>query len=70
MIASHRRGCTKPKTQDRGVLRRYRRRWKVERLFAWPQSFHRILTRHERHAKNYLGVVHLGCIKILLRQYL
>ena len=70
MIAPHRRGRKKPATQDGRVLRRYRRRWKVERLFAWLQNFRRILTRHERKAENYLGFVHLGCIKILLRQYL
>ena len=70
MIAPHRRGRKKPKTQDGRVLRRYRHRWKVERLNAWLQNFRRILTRHEYHAENYLGFVHLGCIKILLRQYL
>ncbi len=32
MIAPHRRGRKKPATQDGRVLRRYRRRWKVERL--------------------------------------
>ena len=70
MIAPHRRGRKKAKTQDGRVLRRYRRRWKIERLFAWLQNFRRILTRHERKAQNYLGFVQLGCIKILLRQYL
>ena len=70
MIAPHRRGRKRPKTQDGRVLRRYRRRWKIERLFAWLQNFRRILTRHERKAENYLGFVQLGCIKILLRQYL
>ena len=65
MIAPHRRGRKKPPTQDGRPLRRYCRRWKVERLFAWLQNFRRILTRHEYHAENYLG-----CIKILLRQYL
>ena len=70
MIAPHRRGRKKPKTQDGRTLRRYRRRWKVERLNAWLQNFRRILTRHEYHAESYLGFVHLGCIKILLRQYL
>ena len=70
MIAPHRRGRTKPKTQDGRGLRRYCRRWKVERLFAWLHNFRRILTRHEYHAENYLGFVHLGCIKILLRRYL
>ena len=70
MIAPHRRRRKKPATQDGRVLRRYRRRWKVERLNAGRQNFRRILTRHEYHAENYLGVVHLGCIKILLRQCL
>ncbi len=70
MIAPQRRGRKKPATQDGRALRRYRRRWKVERLNAWLQNFRRILTRHEYHAENYLGFVHLGCIKILLRQYL
>lgn len=70
MIAPHRRGRKRAKTQDGRVLRRYRRRWKVARLFAWLQNERRILTRHERHPENYLGFVYLGCIKILLRRYL
>ena len=36
-------------------LRRYRRRWKVERLFAWLQNFRRIVVRYERVAENFLG---------------
>ena len=56
-------------TQDGRPLRRYRRRWKVERLFAWLQNYRRLITRHERHAENFLGFVHLGCICILLRYF-
>jgi transposase len=69
MIAPHRRRRTKPTTQDGRPLRRYKRRWKVERLFAWLQSFRRILVRHDRFAHNYLGFVHLGCLVILLRTF-
>ena len=57
------------KTQDGRVLRRYRRRWKVERLFAWLQNYRRLVTRWERHAENFLGFLHLGCICILLRHF-
>jgi len=57
----------KVKTQDGRGLRRYVRRWKVERLFAWLQSFRRLTTRWEWHAENYLGFLRLGCICILLR---
>src|SRR5260370_5985291 len=67
MIAPHRRGRKRPKTQDGRPLRRYKRRWKVERLFAWLGNFRRLVVRYERHALNYLGFVHLGCILILLR---
>ncbi|MGH7928590.1 MAG: IS5 family transposase [Candidatus Binatia bacterium] len=69
MIAPHRKNRTRPKTQDGRKLRRYRRRWKVERLFAWLQNFRRIQTRHECYAINYLGMVQLGCLVILLRMF-
>jgi transposase len=66
LIAPH-RSDRKRATQDGRALRRYRRRWKVERLFAWLQNFRRVHTRHERHAENFLGFVLLGCARILLR---
>ena len=66
MIAPH-RSNRKTKTQDGRPLRRYVRRWKVERLFAWLQNFRRIVTRYERHVENFQGFVHLGCLCILLR---
>jgi len=55
------------KTQDGRPLRRYQRRWKIERLFAWLQQFRRIATRYEYFIENYIGFLHAGCIKILLR---
>jgi transposase len=67
MIAPHRRNRKRPKTQDGRKLRRYKRRWKVERLFAWLGNFRRLVVRYERLAENYLGFVHLGCVVILLR---
>jgi transposase len=70
LIAPHRANRSKPATQDGRQLRRYRRRWKVERLNAWLQNFRRVATRFDYYAENYLGFVHLGCIKILLRCYL
>jgi transposase len=70
MISPHRRGRKKPKTQDGRKLRPYRRRWKVERLFAWLQNFRRIVVRYEYHAENFLGMVQLGCAIILLRTFL
>ena len=57
-------------TQDGRQLRRYRRRWKVERLFAWLHNFRRPVTRYERRLENFLGFVHLACILILIKQRL
>ena len=58
----------KRKTQDGRKLRRYRRRWYVERLFAWLMRFRRLVTRWEEKAENFLAFVKLGCIVILLRR--
>jgi transposase len=69
LIAPHRGNRSRPKTQDGRRLRRYRRRWKIERLFAWLFNFRRLVTRYERHAENFLGFLHLGCICILLRHF-
>lgn len=69
LIAPHKANRKRAVTQDGRKLRRYKRRWKVERLFAWLQNFRRILVRYEYHDDNYLGFVHLGCILILLRAY-
>jgi transposase len=69
MIAPHKENRKKAKTQDGRKLRRYKKRWKVQRLFAWLQNYRRIMVRYEYHDDNYLGFVHLGCILILLRAY-
>ena len=66
LIAPH-RSNRRQVTQDGRPLRRSRRRWKIERLFAWLQNFRRLVTRWEYHAANFLGFVQLGCVVILLR---
>jgi transposase len=68
MIAPHNCQRAHP-TQDRRSLRRCRRRWTVERPFAWLQWFRRLVTRWEYHVENFLGMVRLGCMKIMLRYF-
>ena len=48
------------KTQDGRTLRRCRRRWKVERLFAWMHAFRRLVTRWEYHIENFLGFMQVA----------
>jgi transposase len=69
LIAPHRRNRAR-RTQDGRPLRRYRRRWKVERLFAWLQNYRRIVVRYERYRENFLGMLHLACWLILLRVFM
>lgn len=69
LVAPHKENRSKPNTQDGRRLRRYKRRWKIERLFAWLQNFRRLVTRWEHNLSNFLGMVHLGCAAILLRYF-
>src|SRR5437867_8507808 len=69
LIAPHRIN-RKNKTQDLRRLRRYRRRWKIERLFAWLQNFRRLVVRYERYAENFLGMLYLGCCLISTEAYM
>lgn len=66
MIAPNRANRIR-KTQDGRPLRRYVRRWKVERLFAWLHNFRRLVVRWEYHYENFTAFLLLGCALILLR---
>jgi len=59
----------KHKTQDRRKLRRYKRRWKVERTFAWIGNFRRLVVRYERKLQVYSAFFHLACIMIVLNRF-
>lgn len=68
MIAPHKSNCVN-KTQDGRKLRRYKRRWKVERFFAWLYNFRHLVVRYDHKPQNYLAFVQLACIFILLRHF-
>jgi transposase len=70
MISPHKSNRKKPKTQDGRALRRYKRRWKVERLFAWLQNYRRLVTRFEYHIGNFLAFLKLAAFMILAKKYL
>jgi transposase len=68
LICPHRKNRTRPLRQDRRKLRRYKRRWKVERTFAWLGKFRRLGVRWERHITMYSAFFHVACLLITLRQ--
>ena len=69
LIAPHKANRKKEPTQDGRKLRRYKRRWKVERLFAWIQNYRRVVVRWDYYAENYLAFVLLAFSIILLRHF-
>ena len=68
LIAPHKCNRRKLATQDGRMLRRYQRRWLVERFFAWLQWKRRLLVRWEFYPANFLGFVQLASALILLKQ--
>lgn len=67
LICPHKRNRVKPKEQDGRKLRRYRRRWKVERTFAWLGNFRRLVVRYDRDIQVYNAFFHVACLLITLR---
>jgi len=69
LIAPHRRGRVRKPTQDQRKLRRYQRRWKVERFFAWLFNYRRCIVRHENKAQNFKAIILFACIMIFLKSF-
>jgi transposase len=67
LIVPHRKGRQKPSLNDGRELRRYRKRWKIERTFAWLGNFRRLLVRHDYHLQMYEAFFHVACLIITLR---
>jgi putative transposase len=51
-----------------GCVRGRPRRWVVERTNSWHNRFRGLLIRWERHAENYLAMIHLACGLIAYQQ--
>ena len=67
LIAPNRRN-RKYKTQDGRKLRRYRRRWTVERTIAWFQNYRRLCIRWDKSTAMFAGFLHLTCSLLIMRE--
>ena len=47
--------------QDGRKMRRYKRRWIIERSNGWLQTFRRLVVRYERSEKIFSALVHMAC---------
>ncbi len=70
LIAPHRSNRHRTPPQDGRVLRRYHRRWIVERSIAWLGNFRRLVVRYDRSLTIYQAFFHIACFMIVLRRVL
>jgi len=70
LIAPYRKNKQERRYEDRRKLRRYVRRWIVERTNAWLGQFRRLLVRHEHLLSTYRAFFYLACFWITLRHCL
>jgi transposase len=68
MIAPNR--GNRSQTQDGRPLRRYKKRWTVERTIAWLQHFRRLCIRWEKSTILFQGMLHLACSLLLMKEVL
>ena len=69
-IIPKRRNNPQATHQDGRKMRRYRRRWIIERTNSWLQTFCKLVVRYERSAKVFTALVHLACALTTLRRVL
>jgi transposase len=65
LICPHQKSRAR-KVQDKRALRRYCRRWIVERTFAWLGNFRRLCIRWEHHLFLYQAFFNVACLLITL----
>jgi transposase len=68
-VVPYRKRAVNKKYGDGRKMRRYKRRWKVERTFAWLGNFRRLVVRYEHKHWLFRAFVHVACVLITLRQF-
>ena len=68
LIVPYRENNQHRRYEDGRKLRRYKRRWIVERTNAWLGQFRRLLVRHEYLLPTYRAFFYLACFWITLRR--
>jgi transposase len=70
LIVPYRENNQQRRYEDGRKLRRYKRRWIVERTNSWLGQFRRLLVRHEHLLSTYRAFFYLACFWIILRHCL
>ncbi len=67
LICPHRKGRVSPSKQDGRKLKRYKRRWIIERTISWLHDFRRLVTRFEVQSMLFEAFAKLAATIIALR---
>jgi transposase len=68
-IIPHRKNRVKPSRNDGRRLRRYRRRWLIERTNAWLHCYRGLAVRWFFYSFMYVGMVYLSFIHMALQRF-
>ena len=68
LICPYRSNNKKRKYHDGRKMRRYKRRYKVERTFSWLANSRRLVVRWDRDIMIYQAFFHVACLIITLRR--
>ena len=69
LICPHRENRTRPSANNGRTMRRYKRRYKVERSISWLHNFRRLITRWEYYPELFQSFVHLACLLTILKGF-
>ncbi len=70
LLVPHRKNFRNINRQDDLLRDRYRRRYTVERTFAWVTNYRRIVVRYDNHIKMFVAFFQLACVMTTLNQCL
>jgi transposase len=70
LVVPYRKNSKLRRYEDGRKLRRYKRRWIIERTNAWLGQFRRLTVRHEHLLLTYRAFFYLACLWITLRRCL
>jgi transposase len=68
LICPYRCNNKEKKYHDGRKMRRYKRRYKVERTFSWLGNYRRLVVRWDRDITVYNAFFHIACLIITLRR--
>ena len=70
LLSPHRTNHRNVNRQDDRLWDRYKRRYIVERTFAWVGNYRRLVVRYENHISMFLAFLELGIAMLVLKKCL